>query len=140
MPVPSIAELLARVRSVAPWNEASIYPVQSDFPRVHISWHSSEGFNVHIFLDEQSFGEFLVNDAVFSLPAIEINLGGQALERWPRELFVAEALAAEALEYFLDYATLKPSLSWAGTGDFPREIIWEGSEEREAWERTSRAQ
>lgn len=135
--VPSALEVLARVRSAAPWDEASIYPAQSDFPRVHISWHDTEGFNVHCFENEQSLGQFLVNGRDFSAPGIEINLGGQALERWPRELFVSGVLASEALEYFLEYAELKPSLSWTGTGDFPRETIWEGREEREAWERTN---
>lgn len=137
--LPSASEILAHVRSVAPWDEASICPAQSDFPRIHISWHDSEGFNVHCFENEHSLGEFLANRPQFSPPSIEINLGGQALECWPRELFVSDALAAEALEYFLEYAKPKPSLSWTGTGDFPREIIWENREGREAWERTNRA-
>lgn len=42
----------------------------------------------------------------FSAPSVEINLGGQALERWPRELFVSEDLATVALEHFLDYGEL----------------------------------
>jgi len=74
----------------------------------------------------------------FSAPSVEINLGGQALERWPRELFVSEDLATEALDHFLDHGELKPSLFWISTGQFPREIIWEGREEREAWERANR--
>ena len=135
----SASEVLARVRSVSPWDEASICPAQGDFPRVHISWHDSEGFNIHCFENEQSLGEFLANRPQFSPPSVEINLGGQALERWPRELFVSEELATEALEYFLEYAKPKPSLSWTGTGNFPRETIWEGRDEREAWERTNQA-
>jgi len=137
--LPSAPEVLARVRSVESWDEASICPAQSDFPRVHISWHDSEGFNVHCFENEHSLGEFLANRPQFSPPSVEINLGGQALERWPRELFVSEALATEALEYFLEYAKPKPSLSWTGTGDFPRQTIWEGCEERKAWERANQA-
>lgn len=135
--VPSALEVLARVRSVPSWDEASISPSQTAFPRVHIGWHDSEGFVVHCFENEESLGQFLVNGREFSAPSIEIVLGGQALERWPRELFVSEALATEALEYFLDYAMPKPSLFWTGTGDFPRETIWEGREAREAWERTN---
>ena len=138
--VPSASEVLARVRSVAPWDEASICRAQTDFPRVHISWHNSEGFNVHCFENERSFGQFLISSHELSPPSIEINLGGQTLERWPRELFVSEALATEALEYFLDYAEPKPSLCWTGTGDFPRETIWEGREGRQTWERTHRTQ
>jgi len=139
-PVPSATEVLARVRSAAPWDEASICPAQKDFPRIHITWHDSEGFIVHCFENEQSPGQFLVNTRDLSPPTIEINLGGQALERWPRELFVSEVLAAESLEYFLDYGKRKPSLCWTETGAFPRETIWEGREEREAWERAHRGE
>jgi hypothetical protein len=135
-PVLSASEVLARVRLAAPWDEASICPAQKDFPRVHITWHDSEGFIVHCFENGQSSGQFLVNARDLSPPTIEINLGGQALERWPRELFVSEALAAESLEYFLDYGKRKASLCWTETGAFPRETIWEGREERETWERT----
>jgi hypothetical protein len=136
VPTPAASDVLARARSAAPWDEACICPAQADFPRAHISWHDSEGFNVHCFANDHSLGHFLVNGHNFSLPTVEINLGGQALELWPRELFVSEELAAEALKYFLAYAQLKPSLSWTGTGEFPRETIWRGREEREAWERT----
>jgi len=136
--VPSASEVLARVRSAAPWDEASICPAQKDFPRLHVTWHDSGGFIVHCFEDEQSLGQFLVNSRDFSPPTVEINLGGQALEQWPRELFVSEALAAGSLDYFLHHGKRKPSLCWTETAKFPRETIWEGREERETWERTHR--
>ena len=137
-PVPAASEVLRRVRSVAPWDEASISPEEGDFPRVHIAWHDSAGFSIHCFENERSLGQFLMHTGDFSPPSVEINLGGQALERWPRELFVSEALAGEALEYFLGHAKCNPSLSWTGTADFPRETIWEGREERETWQHTRR--
>jgi hypothetical protein len=136
--VPPTWELLARLRSAAPWDEVSIHPAEKDFPRVHISWHQAAGFNIHCFENEVSLGQFLVTSLEFSPPSIEINLGGQALERWPRELFVSEVLATEALEHFLEHAELKPLLSWIGTGQFQRETIWQDREEREAWQRTNR--
>jgi hypothetical protein len=138
-PVPAVSELLTRLRSHPTWDEASIYPTHGDFPRIHISWHESHGFTVHCFNNERSLGHFLVNGHGFSSPNVDINLGGQALERWPRELFVAEASAIEALEYFIDRGDLKPSLWWTGTGDFPRQSVWQGRAEREAWERIHRA-
>jgi hypothetical protein len=134
--MPPTSELFARLRSAAPWDEASIYPAQSDFPRVHISWNQAAGFNVHCLENEESVGQFLVTGLEFSPPSVEVNLGGQALERWPRELFVSEALASMALEHFLEHGELNPSLSWTGTGEFRRESIWQSREEREAWERT----
>lgn len=136
--VPPSSEVLLRLRSAALWDEASIHPADSDFPRAHISWRQTAGFNLHCFENNLSSGQFLVSRLEFSAPSVEINLGGQALERWPRELFVSEDLATEALDHFLDHGELKPSLFWISTGQFPREIIWEGREEREAWERANR--
>jgi hypothetical protein len=136
--VPPTWELLAQLRSAAPWDEASIHPAERVFPRVHINWHQAAGFNVHCFENGVSLGQFLVTALEFSPPSIEINLAGQALERWPRELFVSEVLATEALEHFLEHGELNPLLSWIGTGQFPRETIWQGREEREAWQRTNR--
>lgn len=138
IPFPTASEVLGRVRSAARWDEATIRPEQTNFPRMHISWHSGAGFNVHCFEDEVSLGNFLVKGLNFSPPSVEINLSGQALERWPCELFVAEAHAMEALEYFLDNAKPNPALCWTGTGDFPRETLWEGHEQRDAWERSHR--
>jgi hypothetical protein len=137
---PTVAEILAGVQSVPAWDGATISPLNGEFPRAHITWHAGAGFNVHCFEDASSLGHFLVRDNRFSPTAVEVNLGGQALERWPRELFVPESLAAEALEYFLKNRGLKPSLSWTGTGEFPREDIWQGREEREAWERKHQSQ
>lgn len=136
MPPPS--EVLSRLRSAAVWDEASIRRADSDFPRVHISWRECAGFYLQCFENDISSGEFLVTRIEFSNPSVEINLGGQTLERWPRELFVSEDLATETLEHFLNYGEVKPLLCWVGTGHFPRETIWEGREEREAWERKNR--
>ena len=105
--VPPIRQLLGRLRLTAPWDEAKIYPVESDFPCVHISWHQAAGFSLHCFENEISVGQFLVTGFAFSAPSIEINLGGQALELWPRELFVSEVLATDALEHFLEHGDLK---------------------------------
>ena len=133
--VPPPSEVLSRLRSAAVWDEASIRRADSDFPRVHISWRECAGFYLQCFENDVSSGEFLVTRIEFSNPCVEINLGGQTLERWPRELFVSEDLATETLEHFLNYGEVKPLLCWVDTGHFPRETIWEGREEREAWER-----
>jgi hypothetical protein len=131
---PTASEVLARTQAVPAWDGGTICPVEGDFPRAHITWHAGSGFNFHCFVDENSLGHFLVSNDRLSPTAVEINLGGEALERWPRELFVPESLAAEALKYFLEHRRLKPSLSWTGTAEFPRESIWRGRKEREAWE------
>lgn len=70
-------------------------------------------------------------------PTIDINLGGQTLERWPSELFVPEELARQALVCFLATADQDAALHWVRIDAFPRETIWEGREGREAWERAN---
>ncbi len=136
LPVPAASEILARVRASWPWDEASIVPEQGQFPRIHIAWREDHGFIIHCFEDGESWGDFLVTDLAFSTPAVEINLGGQALERWPAQLFVSERIAKEALEFFLSFGRRNPVQRWIRTDAFPRETVWEGRQQREAWERT----
>ncbi|MBI2074167.1 MAG: hypothetical protein HYW06_10805 [Gemmatimonadetes bacterium] len=133
---PSASELLTILRRGEIWGEASIYPKLADFPRALLSFHEGHGFVVQCYEDQRSRSDFLVTAGELSRPHVEIQLGGQALERWPQELFVPEALAVEALEWFLDSGKLKPDLHWVRIDRFPREIVWEGREGRDAWERS----
>ena len=64
-------------------------------------------------------------------------VGGQALERWPRELFVSAELATRTLNYFFQFGKQDPALEWIRIDGFPREILWEGRDQREAWERAN---
>lgn len=133
--MPSASEILAEVRARPSWDEASITPDQVQFPRMHIARCEDHGFILHCFEGGDSWGEFVVTDLAFSTPIVEINLGGQALERWPPELFVSEQIAKEALGFFRTLGKRNPTQSWVKGDGFPRETIWEGREKREAWER-----
>jgi len=135
LPVPPVSELLAQIRSTLPWDVASIHPAAGEFPRLHVDWHDGQGFTIQCFEDDQSWGYFVVTSSALSHPDIEINLGGQTLERWPRELFVSESVAHQALECFLDCGKQDPALHWIRMDAFPRETLWEGRQGREAWER-----
>lgn len=139
LPVPPVSEVLGRVRSSPSWDVASISPAHVQFPRAHVEWHGGQGFLIQCFEDDQSWGYFLTSSLHFSPPTIEINLGGQALERWPSELFVPEQLASQAFDCFLDSGRQDPALHWVRIDAFPRETIWEGREGREAWERVNPA-
>jgi len=132
----SVSAILARVQSGPVWDVASIAPVDSGFPRLHIEWHGGNGFVIQCYEDEHSWSDFLLAGPRCGVPTVEINLGGQALERWPQELFVPEKLAHRAVEYFLNSGKEDPALCWARIDAFPRETIWEGHKGREAWERT----
>ena len=55
-----------------------------------------------------------------SISPVDVELGGQALERWPRELFVPPELAVQALNHFLEFSKQVPALLWVRIDGFPR--------------------
>lgn len=134
LPVPSASEILARVRSGPVWDVASITPADDEFPLLHVEWHAESGFVIQCYEDENSWSDFLLTGPICGPPAVEINLGGQALERWPPELFVPEEFARQALDHFLKSGKQNEALHWVRIDAFARETVWEGREGREAWE------
>ena len=102
VPIPSASELVRDVQSRPVWDGASISPADADYPRVHLDWHGGQGFVFQCYEDGESCSDFLVTSRHFSPPSIEVELGGQALERWPRELFVSAEHATQfiASEFF----------------------------------------
>jgi hypothetical protein len=138
-PIPSALELLTQVQSRPVWDGASISPEGAQFPLVHVDWHEGHGFVFQCYEDEESWSDFLVTSQDFSAPSIEVELGGQALERWPRELFVSAERAMQALNHFLQFGKEDPALDWIRIDAFPREIVWDDREGRETWERANRA-
>jgi hypothetical protein len=139
-PIHSASELLADVQTRPVWDGASISPADVQFPLLHVDWHEGHGFVLQCYEDEESWSSFLVTSQRFSHPSIEVELGGQAMERWPRELFVSAERATQALSYFLEFGKQDPTLEWIRIDAFPREIVWEGREGREAWERANLAE
>lgn len=137
MPIASVPALLADAQSRPAWDGASISPVNADYPRVHLDWHEGSGFVLQCYEHEESWSDFLVTSRQFSTPSVEVELGGQALERWPRELFVSAEHATQALNHFLDHGKQDPTLEWVRIDGFPRETLWEGREQRLAWERAN---
>jgi hypothetical protein len=136
-PIPSVSDILARLQSGPVWDVASIAPADEQFPLLHVEWHEGKGFIIQCYENEYSRSDFLLIGPRCGPPRVEINLGGQALERWPSELFVPEELARQALDYFLASGKQDSALHWVRIDAFPRETIWEGREGREAWERAN---
>ena len=136
-PVPSGAELIEIVRRRPVWDEITISKEDgAQFPRACLSWHEGYGLVLHCFEDELSWGFFVAESASLSQPEVDIVLGGQVQERWPRQLFVAPALGAEALDYFLETGKQKDTLHWIQSDGFSRETVWKGRAGREAWEKS----
>ena len=138
LPIASASELAREVQSRPVWDGASISPLDGEYPRVHFDWHQGHGFVRQCYEDGESWSDFLVTCGQFSAPSVEVELGGQALERWPRELFVPSELAVQALNHFLEFGEQDPALQWVRIDGFPRETLWEGCAQREAWERENR--
>lgn len=93
--MPPVDDLLAKLRTGEVSGEAVIYPLGADFPRVMIDWHPGNGFILLCFDGEASRGDFLIRTPVTSTPSVPIVLGGQAMEKWPPELFVPTELVAD---------------------------------------------
>jgi hypothetical protein len=97
-PVPSGSGLIEIVRRRQVWDELTItWEDNAQFPRASLSWHEGHGLVLHCFEDELSWGFFLAESAALSQPDVDIVLGGQVQERWPRQLFVDPSLSVEAL-------------------------------------------
>jgi hypothetical protein len=45
--------------------------------------------------------------------------------------------AAQALNHFLEHGKQDPTLEWVRIDGFPRETLWEGEAQREAWEQSN---
>lgn len=139
MEVPPVNELLARLQAGEISGEAVIYPTTGDFPRAMIDWHTGHGFVLLCFDSEASRGHFLTRGSITSRPSVSIVLGGQAMEKWPPELFIPDELAADGLHFFLETGQRKSGLGWARVDEFPREVVWEGRAGRNAWEERQRS-
>jgi hypothetical protein len=139
VPAQHASELLGIARELPGWDALIISAETGDYPRLHITWHDGHGFVVQCFEDGESWGFFLATATSFSSPEIEIEMGGLALEKWPRQLFVDSDRAVEALEFFIETGKQSGTQHWVRTDAFPREIVWETREGREAWERRRRS-
>ena len=125
LPVPPVAALLAKLSAGPAWDEASICRAGEQYPCLHLAWQAGAGFIVHCFEDAESFGDFLVEGSELGAPEVEVALGGQAVERWPRQLFVSAQVARDAVEFFLHVGKRTPLHNWVGADGFPRQTVWE---------------
>lgn len=118
--------LLTRLSDPDTWPEASVHPPVADFPRLGIERHPGMGYSILCHEDERSIGYLAARRAITTSPAIAVNLGGQVIERWPPELFLAEADAAEVLRRFWATGRQHPSFAWIRLDGFEREVLHEG--------------
>ena len=132
-------ELLNVARGLPRWDAVIVTVGDQQYPRLHITWHDAYGFVVHCFEDKDSWGFFLVEALSFSPPEIEIEVGGQALEKWPRQLFVASERTPPSSEPFPGDRKAERNLqlgangcvsSPSSLGDCCGRLAWEKSREK----------
>lgn len=107
--------------------ELSVHSVDRliQYPILHIDWHRDAGFVVMAFENPESDGFYPITGTKTGKPEVQIELGGQALEKWPRELFVSRETAAAVFETFIRTGRQDPSVSWVANEAFDREVLWE---------------
>lgn len=117
--------------------ELSVHSVDElvQYPIMHIDWHRDAGFVVMVFETPESDGFYPITGRKTGKPTVQIELGGQALEKWPRELFVPRETAAAVFETFLRTGRQDSSVTWVANDAFAREVLWETEPQRLAWER-----
>ena len=130
----SADQIVSDIQRSDVWEGFAMYPVAAQFPRMHVSLHQPHGFVVQCWENEASWSDFLLAAQTLGRPSVEIQHGGQALELWPRQLFVAADVTRSALKHFLHAGTQDPALNWVRIDRFPREILWEDAAGRKAWE------
>jgi hypothetical protein len=136
VPAQDASELLGIARGLPEWDALIVVAENQDYPRVHVSWHDGHGFVVHCFEDGESWGFFLAKAPSFSSPEVAIEMGGQALEKSPRQLVVDSERALEALDFFLKTGRQNGTHHWVRADAFPRQIVREGRAGREASEKS----
>ena len=78
------------------------------------------GFVIQCYESAQTPSCFLATSSRLSEPDVLIELGGCFGELWPRQLFVPQDLALEALRAFLRTGAKSPRRAWIALGDFQR--------------------
>ena len=134
-----VAEILAEIERGDAW-ELSVHPTEQfpQYPHLHLDWHRGFGLVVMAFEHEQSIGYYPIIGTDCGPPEVVIELGGQALEKWPRELFVPKDVAVQALQTFLRTGRQDLSFTWVANDAFEREVIWRDRAERSEWEKQQR--
>jgi hypothetical protein len=134
-----VHQLLSRLEAGEVF-DLSVHSVDQriQYPIMHIDWHKDAGFVVMVFENRESDGFYPITAAKTGKPHVQIELGGQALERWPRELFVPRETAAAVFETFIRTGRQDSSVPWVANDAFAREVLWETEAQRRAWERKQR--
>jgi hypothetical protein len=122
----SARKLLAHLRNPANWREASIHPLQTQYPFTNIEFHDRAGFSILLFPSPRAIGTLAASRPRLSEPSVLVCLGGQVIERWPRELFLVPRAAEEVIAEFLIGGKQSKVCWWVRLDQFKRETVHPG--------------
>ena len=93
---------------------------------MNVEFHGQAGFSLLLFSDEQAIGVMASTQSKMSVPSVYVCLGGQVIEKWPRELFLPRMTAEKTISQFLSQAASEPAAFWIRLDRFPRETVHSG--------------
>lgn len=122
----SASKLLAHLQGAGNWPEASIHDPSRQYPLMDIEFHGNVGFSVLCFARPSSIGYLAVSVAKLSEPTVLVCLGGQVIEKWPRELFLSSSQARAVVSHFLKSGAQLPAVHWVRLDKFQRKTVHPG--------------
>ena len=128
----SAAQVLAHLSAASNWPEGAVsplttrHPAIAEYPFMSLQFHGAAGFSLHIFPSEKSSSLFADTKSRLSAPTVYVCLGGQVIEKWPRELFLPHETALAVLEQFMATRRRSSSCTWVRLDRFPRVTVHAG--------------
>src|SRR5947207_202943 len=122
----SSAQLIAHLRDSRYLPEASIHPTKRQYPFLNIEFHDRAGFSILCFSNYSSIGRLATSTSRLSPPSVLVCLGGQVIEKWPKELFLTAALAKRIVAEFLRSGKPSRDVRWVRLDRFERETVHAG--------------
>jgi len=122
----SPVRLLEHLENSRNWPEASLHRGPYDFPRLGIEFHGSAGFSLLCFENEASLGYLAASGLLLSPPSVLVCLGGQVIEKWPKELFLSATETKRVLQDFDQTGKQSESVRWVRLDRFRRITVHPG--------------
>lgn len=122
----SASQILTHLQSAGNWPEVSIHHPSRQYPLMQIEFHGNVGFSMLCFMRSSSVGYLAASTTGLSEPSVFVCLGGQVIEKWPRELFLSLSRARVVISHFLKTGKQLPTVHWVRLDRFPRETVHAG--------------
>ena len=124
-----VSGMLRAMQKRATWEGVIISPDaklgpdgEGQYPVLSLGWYPGFGYEAHC-MELNPKSHFVVSSKKLSKPEVYVELGGQAQELWPRELFVPLPVAEQAVLHLLRTGKRNPLLPWVAIDAFQRQNV-----------------